>query len=154
MRPQLHLFDSSQIDAIINDALATLQSVGVLVENEAALALLQEGGVRLDQGRVYFPESMVRQALGTAPQEVLVYDRDGAEALHLGGDAIHFDPGSAALYMLDPETGRRRTGTARGLRPPGLGHRGVQARGGPVHGHRAGGHATSGWLIATGCTWR
>ncbi len=110
MRPQLHLFDSSQIDGIIADALATLKGVGVLVENDDAQTLLQEGGVRVDQGRAFFTESLVRQALSTAPSEVLVYDRDGAEALRLGGDAIHFDPGSAALYMLDPETGRRRQG--------------------------------------------
>ena len=33
---------------------------------------------------------------------------DGRPAVHYGGDDIHFDPGSAALAILDPETGQQR----------------------------------------------
>ena len=54
----------------------------------------------------------VRAALATAPRRFAVFDRDGALALDLGGDSVQFDPGSAALWVLDPVTGRRKPETA------------------------------------------
>ncbi len=59
-------------------------------------------------GRFLASEDAVRVALATVPPRVVVYDRDGKPALDLGGDAVHFDPGSAALHILDPGSGRRR----------------------------------------------
>ena len=111
MRPRLQLFTAGQAEGIVDDALRTLETVGFFVENDEALALLREAGVRLEGRRAFAGEEAVRKAVGTAPSRVVVYDRDGNPALDLGGDAVHFDPGSAALYFLDPTTGRRRPET-------------------------------------------
>ena len=67
---------------------------------------------RREGQRVFAGERPVRAALATAPRRFAVFDRDGAPALDLGGDAVHFDPGSAALRILDPGTGRRPPETA------------------------------------------
>ena len=69
-------------------------------------------GVRLEGQRAFAGERPVRAALATAPRRFAVFDRDGAPALELGGDTVHFDPGSAALWVLDPVTGRRKPETA------------------------------------------
>jgi len=51
---------------------------------------------------------MVRGALATVPREFHLCGRDGAPAVRYGGDDVHFDPGSAAVHILDPETGTHR----------------------------------------------
>jgi len=107
MRPRLQLFTAAQAEGIVGDALRTLETVGFFVENDEALGLLREAGVRLEGRRAFAGEEAVRKAVATAPSRVVVYDRDGHPALDLGGDAVHFDPGSAALHFLDPATGRR-----------------------------------------------
>jgi len=115
LRPQVRLFTDEQVEAVISDALRVLAEVGFLVENDDAAELLRAAGVREAGGRFFATEAIVRGALVTAPNFVAVFDRDGAPALGLGGDAVHFDPGSAALHVLDPATGRRRTPVTRDL---------------------------------------
>jgi trimethylamine--corrinoid protein Co-methyltransferase len=108
LRPRISLFTEEQVESIVADALRVLATVGFLVENEEALALLRAAGIPESGGRFLAGEDAVRAALATAPGFVVVCNRDGAPALDLGGDAVQFDPGSAALHVLDPETGRRR----------------------------------------------
>ncbi len=109
LRPRIALFTDEQVDGIIDDAQRVLEKVGFLVENDDALALLREAGAEERGGRFFASERAVRAALATAPDRVVVYDREGQPALDLGGDAVHFDPGSAALHILDHATGRRRS---------------------------------------------
>jgi trimethylamine--corrinoid protein Co-methyltransferase len=108
VRPKLQLFTDDQVDAIIGDAMRVLETVGFFVENEEALGLVSEAGLRQEGPRTFAPAESIHRALSTTPARVSVYDRDGALALDLGGDAVHFDPGSAAIYFLDPATGRNR----------------------------------------------
>ena len=91
-----------------------LRDPGVRVHNTEALRLLKEAGAEVDDGRLVarIPETVVRQALATTAREFDLFTLDGRPAVHYGGDDIHFDPGSAALAILDPETGtaaRRRS---------------------------------------------
>lgn len=109
MRPKLKLLSQEQLTGIVDDALATLQKVGMFVECDEALNLAKQAGMKTQGERVFFTEAAVRGALETAPAVVEVFDRDGDKALHLGGDEIQFDPGSTALHILDPQTRRRRT---------------------------------------------
>ena len=115
IRPKLELFSAEQLDGVIADAMAALATIGFEVENTEAEALLQSGGVTRKSGRFLATEAQVRGALATAPHRVVVFDRAGNPALDLGGDRAHFDPGSAALWILDPETQRRRTPTSQDL---------------------------------------
>ena len=56
----------------------------------------------------HIPEPVARQALSTTAREFDLFTLDGRPTVHYGGDDIHFDPGSAALAILDPETGTQR----------------------------------------------
>jgi trimethylamine--corrinoid protein Co-methyltransferase len=88
-----------------------LEEVGVYVENDEALALLDGAGARIDKatGRVLIPSSVVEKALETAPGRIRVYDRFGKVAMDLGEDRVHFNPGSAALRVYDFAEQRART---------------------------------------------
>jgi trimethylamine:corrinoid methyltransferase-like protein len=112
IRPRVQLFTSAQVEGIVGDALHALENVGFFVENEDALDLLRDAGVRLEGQRAFAGEGAVRKALASAPRRFTVFDRDGNPAIELGGDAVQFDPGSAALWFLDPVTGRRKPETA------------------------------------------
>mgnify|MGYP001767073294 CR=1 FL=1 len=112
LRPRLHLLDEAGVDGVIADAFRVLATVGFQGENEEALALLDGAGLPVVAGRGRAHEAIVRQALSTAPSRIAVLDRDGAPALDLGGEAVHFDPGSACLFILDASQGRRRARAA------------------------------------------
>ena len=108
LTPRLQLFAPAEIDLIVQQAIAVLEGVGVLVEHAHGRALLLEHGATMNGERTLLPEALVRGALATVPGRVTLYDRAGEPAMVLGTGRTHFDPGSAALHLLDPATQRRR----------------------------------------------
>jgi trimethylamine--corrinoid protein Co-methyltransferase len=53
---------------------------------------------------LHIPESVARQALESVPHEFTLYNRAGEPAVRYGGNAVHFDPGSSGVHILDPDT--------------------------------------------------
>ena len=109
--PVLGPLPAEAADAIVEEALHLLARGGVLIENEDAAALLRAAGATPADGRLRLPEALVRRALQTAPPHFTVSDREGEAAVEMGGSKVHFDPGSAAIHLLDPETLTRRAAT-------------------------------------------
>jgi trimethylamine--corrinoid protein Co-methyltransferase len=103
-RPKLDMLSKSFIDQIVSEAFDVLGKTGVLVENDEALRLLADAGCKCKGRTVLFKETLVKESLKTTPHSIKVYDRSGDLAMTLEGDAIHFDPGSGALTILDPVT--------------------------------------------------
>ena len=101
--PRVKWFDEKTRKKIVAEAIEILGKVGVFVENDEAVELLTGAGATARKGRVFIPAPLVEKALATAPGRILVYDRSGEVAMDLGGDRIHFNPGSAALRIFDPE---------------------------------------------------
>ena len=116
MRPSVVMLETEQLQGVVDDALRTLETVGVMVENSEAKGLLRGAGQQEREGRFLLTEALVVKSLESAPPSVRLYDRAGDLALDLGGRRVHFDPGSAALYILDGEQGERRLATARDAR--------------------------------------
>lgn len=112
LRPQAKLLTAQQAEKIVEQAIEVLEKVGVFVENDEALSLLAEAGQHVADGRVKLTEACVRGAVETAPSRIVVADRLGETALDLADDNVHFDPGSAALWILDPVTGKQRSPTS------------------------------------------
>jgi trimethylamine--corrinoid protein Co-methyltransferase len=83
---------------------------GIQIHNEEAIKLLLEAGAEVDQETkiAHIPESIARRALETAPSEFYLYDLDGDQVVHYGGDSVQFDPGSAAITVLDRKTLEQR----------------------------------------------
>jgi trimethylamine--corrinoid protein Co-methyltransferase len=103
-RPKLDMLSESFIDQIVSEALDVLEKTGVLVENDEAIRLLTDAGCECKEQTVLFKENLVEEALKTTPHSIKVYDRSGDLAMNIEGDAIHFNPGSGALTILDPAT--------------------------------------------------
>lgn len=109
-RAKIELLSREFIEKIIDEAFLLLEKKGVFVENKEALKLLEEKGCRIekDEGRVFIKSGVVSEALSFCPPKISLYDRSGEKEFVVGGDEVHFDPGSAAVTILDHETGEQR----------------------------------------------
>jgi len=109
-RPKLELLSKALVEQIVDEGLTLIERHGVLVENAEALDLLAGAGARVDResGRVRIGRTLVLDSLATTPSAITLYDRTGSRAFTVGGDEVHFDPGSAAVTLLDHATGTER----------------------------------------------
>jgi trimethylamine--corrinoid protein Co-methyltransferase len=110
MRPKLNILSDELVNQIIAEGFELLMDPGVRVHNQEALALLADVGAEVDREAqiARIPERIVRQALETRPSEFYLYNLDGEPVVHYGGDSVQFDPGSAAITVLDSETQEQR----------------------------------------------
>ena len=110
MRPLVRMLDDAVLGRILDEAAALLRSPGVLVHNAQALELLHDHGSDVDRATsvARIPNTLVERALQVAARAFDLFTLDGRPVVHYGGDAIHFDPGSAALTILDPRSDEER----------------------------------------------
>lgn len=104
MPPRLELLTYDLIARILDEAFILMQKPGIKVQSEQARQLLVTAGAQVDGEVVSIPERIVRAALETVPERFWLHDREGRPAVEYGGDAVHFDPGSSAVHVLDPVT--------------------------------------------------
>ena len=108
MRPNVKVLDQNHKELIFNEAKLILEKLGVFIENGEAKELLKTKGVPNKGGRFFIPSDLVDNCLNTTPPKIKLYDREGKESLELKDDDVHFDPGSAAILILDENTGQIR----------------------------------------------
>jgi trimethylamine--corrinoid protein Co-methyltransferase len=106
MQPQLRILQESLIPRIIDEAFQLIVRPGIKVQHKEAWKMLADAGARVNEERevVHIPERVARQALETVPREFYLYTKNGDPAVYYGGDAVHFDPGSSGVNVLDPDT--------------------------------------------------
>jgi trimethylamine---corrinoid protein Co-methyltransferase len=106
MQPKIELLSSDLIVRILDEAFQLLMKPGIKVQSVEARQLLAAAGAQVDETTevVKIPEKIVRRALESVPSTFYLYDRQGNRTITYGGDAVHFDPGSSGVHILDPET--------------------------------------------------
>jgi trimethylamine---corrinoid protein Co-methyltransferase len=106
MQPKLSLLTDDLIERILDEAFQLLLKPGIKVQNPEARQLLTSAGVPVDEETnvARIPEQLVHQALKTVPRQFHLYDYEGNPRVQYGGDAVHFDPGSSGVTVLDPVT--------------------------------------------------
>ncbi|MBN1330210.1 MAG: trimethylamine methyltransferase family protein [Candidatus Heimdallarchaeota archaeon] len=111
MRPTINILDNELKEKVVLEAMEILEEIGIFVENKEALEILQQTGINIDhiKRKVKIPTDMVKRALKSVPSVISLYNRDGQKTASVGGNEICFDPGSAALNVLDRETNEIRT---------------------------------------------
>jgi trimethylamine---corrinoid protein Co-methyltransferase len=115
MRPRLELLAPDLVERVLVEAFELLRDPGVRVGAPEALALLADAGATVSGGTARIPEPVVRHALETAPRAFDLHDRAGRPAVRYGSGAVHFDPGSSGVAILDPETLEARPSRAADL---------------------------------------
>jgi trimethylamine--corrinoid protein Co-methyltransferase len=109
-KPKLELLNKEFIQKIIEEAYFILEKQGVFIENQEALDLLTEAGMKVDGSsqRAFISSQLVQDSLSSSPSTITLYDRRGEKEFIVGGDHVHFDPGSAAVTLLDHKTQEER----------------------------------------------
>ncbi|MEM0014334.1 MAG: trimethylamine methyltransferase family protein [Zestosphaera sp.] len=115
-KPVLAVLNRDEALEIHSRALELLSRVGVKFEDPSVAGLLLDAGSTERNGRVLIPEELVNEALRNTPKKFDLYDRDGRRVATLGEGALIFNPGSAAIKMLDYDSREPRTPTLEDLR--------------------------------------
>ncbi|MBP1605536.1 MAG: mttB [Acidobacteria bacterium] len=110
MRPKLRLLEDALITRILDEARTLLDELGAEIHNPGVLSLLGDHGARVDlaSSRAFLPGALIDRALASTPRGFRLYDVAGRETHCFEGDRLHFTPGSAAITVLDGETGQIR----------------------------------------------
>ena len=111
MRPVINILEEELKEKVVVEAIEILEEIGFFVENHEALEILQKEGISVDieKRRAKLPADLIKKSLKSAPSSIFLYDREGMGVTKLEGDNVCFDPGSAALNVLDPETNEIRS---------------------------------------------
>jgi len=110
MRPKISLLAEEDIKRIVKGAMELLEETGIVVHNKKALDIFREGGAGVDYPSelVKIPSHMVEKALELAPNRIELYDGRGKRVMDIQGYNVYYDPGSAAINVLDYKTGEVR----------------------------------------------
>lgn len=110
MRPKLRFLTDELIRKIIDEARSLLINLGVEIHNDNVLAMLADHGARIDKSdkHAWFTDDIIDRSLKDAPSSFKLYDTLGNEAVDLSGYNSNFTPGSAAINILDGDTGKIR----------------------------------------------
>jgi trimethylamine--corrinoid protein Co-methyltransferase len=110
IRPKLELLSQEFIEKIVDESYMLLERQGIFVENTQAIDLFKKAGMKMDEStqRVFITRQLVEDALSSTPNTFQLYSRNSEKAYMIGKDEVHFDPGSAAVTILDPKTQEQR----------------------------------------------
>jgi trimethylamine--corrinoid protein Co-methyltransferase len=110
MRPTIRVLSDDLIERILDEAMRVLAETGMEIRGAEMRRRLLEAGLPTNAAgdRILFPRAVMEKAIADAPRSFLLYDRDGNPHADLGGDRVHFVPGSSGLKWLDHRTGEVR----------------------------------------------
>ena len=111
MRPTISVISPALIEQILAEARHILATVGMEIRGPALRQIGLEHGLQPDSSgeRLLFPGEVIDAALASAPASFQLYNRDGEPHATIGGEQVHFTPGSSGLRILDHRTGEVRS---------------------------------------------
>lgn len=103
--PRFRVLSNDQIEEIFYSALDVLERIGTRVYSPEGLTLLREAGCQVSNGDlVRIPSWLVKKALSTTPERIVVAGRDRSKRITLEKDKIYFGTGSDCPSLVDPYT--------------------------------------------------
>ncbi len=110
MRPSLNVLSNDMVTRILDEAKRIMAETGMEIRGPEMKARLMDHGLKTDASgsRILFPADVVEKAISDAPGSFTLFDRDGAPYTEIGGNNVHFVPGSSGLKIQDHRTGETR----------------------------------------------
>ncbi len=110
MRPTLSVLSDELIGKILDEAKRIMFETGMEVRGEKMRQRLLDHGLKTDKSgkRIMFPPDVVDAAVASAPKSFTLYNRDGQAHAEIGGNNVHYVPGSSGLKILDHRSGETR----------------------------------------------
>jgi len=103
------------ITKIADAAFEVLAKSGMLICSSTAFEAFKAAGAKVDQETkvVRLPRGLVEDAIASNPSSITLYSRDGKYDAVLEKNRVHYGTGGTAIYVVDPDTGKRRPSTMR-----------------------------------------
>ncbi len=110
MRPTLNALRPDMIASILGEAKRILAEIGLEIRGPLMRQRLLEHGLKTDQDglRILFSPDVVERAIASAPKSFTLYNRDGQPHAEIGGNNVHYVPGSSGLKIMDHRSGETR----------------------------------------------
>jgi len=110
MRPLLQTLNDTMISRILDEAKRLMAEVGIEIRGNGLRQRLLDHGLLADpvSQRILFPEYVVDRAIADAPKSFSLFNRDGDFYTEIGGNNVHYVPGSSGLKILDHRNGQVR----------------------------------------------
>jgi trimethylamine---corrinoid protein Co-methyltransferase len=107
------ILEKKDLEAIHEATLKLMGDYGVRVFGEEAHEIYSAAGcdVNRDTNMVRFPKNIIHDCIDSAPPEYTLYARNPNKNVEIGGDKVTFTNFGTGVYILDPETGQRRSTT-------------------------------------------
>jgi trimethylamine--corrinoid protein Co-methyltransferase len=101
-QPAIRFLSEAGKQKIYDSALQVIERIGMRVLQADAAALLKSAGCRpAAEEHIRIPAKLVQNAVASAPENIVIYNRDGEPAMDLGGRRSYFGTGSDLIYALD-----------------------------------------------------
>jgi trimethylamine--corrinoid protein Co-methyltransferase len=103
-------FTDGELKQLDDSIMYLLSEVGVEVNSEEALEILDENGAEVDfnSNKVKIPRSLVEECVDQAPSNITLYGREDKHNLEVGENRVHYGTGGTVLNVLDLDTGEKR----------------------------------------------
>lgn len=117
MTVRVQWLTAGERDAVYEEALRVLETVGMRMRGAQALAALREAGAQVDaEGTARLPAELVGRAVAACPRDVLMAGEKPTDDVRLDGSRTFFNCSGCAAKTLDQETGVVRPSTLADLR--------------------------------------
>ena len=110
MRPKLSVLSDELIQKILAEAKRIMSETGMEIRGQGMRERLLDSGLKLDASgkRILFTPEVVDAAIASTPKSFTLFNRDGDPYTEIGGNNVHYVPGSSGLKILDHRTGVTR----------------------------------------------
>ncbi len=85
--------DEQVVELIHKNSMRLLSETGMAFHSDSALETLRQGGFRVEDGRAYFTEEQVMEAVRLAGKEFTVHARNSRYDVHMNMDNLYITPG-------------------------------------------------------------
>ena len=97
-------------------ALDARESIGLADAPQSGIDARDKAGARLgEDGRIYFPRSLVEDAIAATPTAMTLYGRDPNYHLNVGGQRVYYGTAGAAVHIVDVDGRNYRESTVKDL---------------------------------------
>ncbi len=110
MRPTLNVLTDELITKVLDETKRIMAETGMDIRGKSMRQRLLDHGLKTDKTgkRILFPADVVEGAIESTPSSFTLFNRDGEAHAELGGNNVHYVPGSSGLKILDHRTGETR----------------------------------------------
>lgn len=110
MRPTLNVLTDELITQVLDEAKRIMAETGMEIRGDSLRQRPLDHGLKTDNTgkRILFSGDVVDAAIASTPHTFTLFNRDGEAHAEIGGNNVHYVPGSSGLKIPDHRTGETR----------------------------------------------